>query len=198
MKHILIFGALLLSSSLFSQEEKVLFDRATVHGGFGGPTFELTSMNGQTGMMFGGGGGVILGDFFIGGFGQGGSFGEHQVGNFLYPISMGYGGLWLGYVTPTWKAAHLYSSVKIAGGGVTLSQDDDFDHSIYDEAVFVAQPEIGLEVNLIKWFRVAFTANYRFVSGIQSNNLAGLTNSDFNSVGGTVTLRFGHFYRDSD
>jgi hypothetical protein len=108
---------------------------------------------------------------------------------------MGFGGLWLGYVTPTWKTAHLFSSVKIAGGGIAITENRDSGDSIYDEAVFVAQPEIGLEVNLLKWFRIAFTANYRFVSGVQSGNLAGLTNSDFNSVGGTLTFRFGHFYR---
>jgi hypothetical protein len=196
MKHILIFGALLLWAPLFAQEEETIFKKATVHGGFGGPIFEVTSMNDQTGMMFGGGGGVIVNDFFIGGFGQGGSFGDYAINNRLYPISMGFGGLWLGYVKPTWKAVHLYMSLKIAGGGVSIAEDDDFEDSIYDEAVFVAQPEVGLEVNFLKWFRVAVACNYRIVSGVQSNNLAGLSNSDFNAMGGTLTLRFGHFYRE--
>lgn len=196
MKHALIFFALLYSASLFSQEEEVIFDKARVQGGFGGPTIELTWMNGQSGVMAGGGGGVILNNFFFGGFGQGSSYAEHVINNREYPINFGFGGLWLGYVVPSPKAIHFFSSVKIAGGGVSITEGrEDHGNTLYDEAVFVLQPEAGVEVNLFKWFRIALTGNYRIVSGIQAENLAGLSNSDFNSGGMTLTLRFGKFLR---
>lgn len=195
MKQLLIVFILISCTSLYAQEEEVVFDKVTVHGGFGGPFFELTGMDGQTGMMAGGGGGVILNNFFFGGFGQGGSFAEHVVNGLVFPIDMGYGGLWMGYVVPTHKAIHFYSSLKIAGGGVSLSFDHNSDNTLYDEAIFVVQPEAGIELNLIKWFRVALTGNYRIVSGIQPDQLGGLNNSDFNSAGMTLTLRFGKFYR---
>jgi hypothetical protein len=183
--------------TLISQEEEVVFSKAIVHGGFGGPIVELTGINHQTSVMVGGGGGVIVNDFFFGGFGQGGNFAEQTIDGQLYPINFGFGGLWLGYVTPTHKAIHFFCSMKVAGGGISITENrDNYENSLYDETVFVAQPEAGIEVNLWKWFRVALTGNYRIVSGIQSDDLAGLRNSDFNSGGMTLTLRFGKFYRN--
>ena len=196
MKHLLFALFFLRSMQLAAQEEEVVFDKVTVHGGFGGPTFELTSVADQTGVMFGGGGGVIVDDFFFGGFGQGSSFAEHAIAGRLYPMDFGFGGLWVGYVKPAHKAVHLFTSVKIAGGGISLI-DGSQDNSLYEEAVFVLQPEAGVELNLWKWFRIALTANYRIVSGVEPENLAGLHNSDFSAGGMTLTLRFGKFYRDS-
>lgn len=198
MKHILVLLVLLCSMPLFSQEEEVIFDKARVQGGFGGPTIEWTWMNGQSGVMAGGGGGVILNNFFFGGFGQGGSYAEQVINDRQYPINFGFGGLWLGYVVPSPKAIHFFSSLKIAGGGISITEGrEDHGDTLFDEAVFVMQPEAGVEVNMFKWFRIALTANYRIVSGIQPEHLAGLSNSDFNAAGMTLTLRFGKFLRDT-
>jgi hypothetical protein len=198
MNKLLFPLALLLSMPLFGQQEEVVFDRVKVHGGFGGPFIEMTSMDDQSGVMVGGGGGVILNDFFLGGFGQGGSFAEYVAdGGLLYPINFGFGGLWLGYTVPSHKAFHFFSSLKIAGGSISLTEDrDDNANTLFDETVFVAQPEVGAEVNLFKWLRIALTGNYRIVSGIQPKNLAGLNNRDFNAGGMALTFRFGKFYRE--
>ncbi|MBV6441121.1 MAG: hypothetical protein DYG98_26125 [Haliscomenobacteraceae bacterium CHB4] len=197
MRHLLFAFLILFFSPLRAQEEEVVFDKAVVHGGFGGPLIELSGMADQSGVMVGGGGGVIVNDFFFGGFGQGGSFAEHAIVGQLYPINFGYGGLWVGYVKPTHKALHFFSGVKIAGGSISIAESrDDFEDSLFDETVFVLQPEVGVEVNLWKWFRIALTGNLRVVSGIQPHNLAGLKNSDFNSGGMALTLRFGKFYRN--
>lgn len=198
MKYALLFWFFLLSFALFAQDEEVLFNKVIVQGGFGGPIFELTNIDNQTGMMFGGGGGVILNDFFIGGFGQGGSFAEHTVDSRLYPLNMGYGGLWLGYVRPTWKAVHLFADLKVAGGSISLSQSrDDEASEVFDDNIFVVQPGAGAEVNVFGWFRVALTAHYRLVSGISNGHTFGLGNADFNAPAMALTLRFGGFYRGS-
>lgn len=197
MKYLLVLWLALLSIPLLAQkEDEVIFNRVSVQGGFGGPIFELTNMDNQTGGLFGGGGGIILNDFFFGGFGEAGSFADYSVDNQAFPINMAYGGLWVGFVKPTRKILHFYSSLKIAGGGITLSEDrDHLDKSLYDETIFVVQPEAGLEANLFTWCRLALTANYRLVNGIQSRNLAGLRNRDFNAPGAALTLRFGRFSR---
>ncbi len=198
MKKLILPIAILFSLHLHGQEEETVFNKTRVHGGFGAPIVEYTSMDDQAGVLVGGGGAIIIDDFFFGGFGQGGSFAEHVVGGREYPLNFGYGGLWLGYVKPTVKAIHFFSSVKIAGGSISISEDrDDFEDTLYDETVFVVQPEAGVELNLFKWFRIALTGNYRIVSGIQSKNLGGLSNKDFNSGGMTLTLRFGKFYREN-
>lgn len=195
MKKTLFPFALLLPFALFAQEE-VIFDRVKVHGGFGGLIVELTSMDNQAGVFAGGGGGIILNSFFVGGFGQGGNFAEHVVGGQEYPVNFGYGGLWLGYVVPTQKAIHFFGSLKIAGGSISLAESrDNLEKNLYEESVFVAQPEAGVEVNMFKWFRIALTGNYRIVSGIQPKNLGGLRNRDFDAAGMALTMRFGKFYR---
>lgn len=197
MKQTLMFFTFLSAIPLFAQEEEVVFDKVTVHGGFGGPIVELTSMNDQTGAMAGGGGGVIVDKFFLGGFGQGSTYAEHIIDDRLYPINFGFGGGWFGFVTPTQKAIHFYSSLKIAGGEITLTDKrGEGATTLNRETVFVVQPEAGVELNLFKWFRIALAGNYRLVSGIQAENLAGLRNHDFNSGGMTLTLRFGKFYRN--
>jgi len=52
-------------------EIQTLFSGSTRISGFGGPLMSFTTVNGQFAHMMGGGGGVLLGDFFIGGYGEG-------------------------------------------------------------------------------------------------------------------------------
>lgn len=196
MKYIALFLLVFCTVPLSAQgNEEVVFDRVTIQGGFGGPIIEMTSIDDQAGVLFGGGGGVILNNFFIGGFGQGSGFAEHPIDDRIYSIQLAYGGLWMGYGTPNNKAIHFFSSLKLGGGSVNIPGDDNGD-PLFEENIFVVQPEIGVEINLLKWCRLALTADYRVVGGIQSSRLAGLSNSDFDSPGGTLTLRFGTFSRN--
>ena len=196
MKNLLIAIAFLPVLPLSGQsQENVLFDRVVVHGGFGAPIAELSSIDRQAGFFAGGGGGVILNDFFIGGFGEEGDFAEHIIDSREYPIRFGYGGLWLGFVKPTTRVVHFFGSLKIAGGTVRITERNS-EEALYKEEVFVVKPELGAEVNLFKWFRLALTADYRVVGGIQSQSLAGMNNSDFNAAGMALTLRFGKFYKN--
>lgn len=185
----------LIPLSLAAQEE-VVFKKVTVHGGFGGPFVELTSIENQSGFLAGGGGGIILNSFFVGGFGQGGNFAMHSVNGNEYPLDFGFGGLWLGFTAPTLKSVHFYSSLKIGGGTISLTpKGGNSENPFYDDGVFVVQPEAGVEVNFFKWFRLALTANYRLVTGVTPNNAGMLHNRDFNAAGMGLTFRFGKFYR---
>ena len=44
-------------------------------------------------------------------------------------------------------------------------------------------PEVGLEMNLTRWLRIAGAAGYRWVEGVNS---AGLSNEDFTGWTGTL------------
>ncbi len=197
MKNTIFYFLQLIPCLLLAQNEQILFDHVHVHGGFGGPVAELTSVNSQAGMFGGGGGAVILNDFFIGGFGQGGDFADYAGSDGRrYSVDFNFGGVWLGFVKPTVKTVHFYSSLKIGGGGIDLNPDrDEAGFSQFSESVFVIQPEVGVEVNLFRWFRIALTGSYRAVGGIQSKNLDGMTNNDFNAPSMALTFRFGKFYR---
>lgn len=190
---LLFFALLLCSASLAAQEQQTLFRNARVTGGFGGPIFSLSHANGQTGYGAGGGGGVVLNQFYVGLFGMGETYGpfyRHQE-----QLALGYGGLWLGYTVPSHKLVHLSTSLKIAGGaaGATDFEDDwDFDHhNDWPDVVFVAVPEAGLELNVSRWFRLSGTVGYRFVEGFEGWNNFG--KNDLNAPVYNLTLRFGWF-----
>lgn len=197
MKNTILFLLQWAPILLFAQNEQILFDRVRIHGGFGAPIAELTSVNNQAGMFGGGGGAIIVNDFFIGGFGQGGNFADHVGSDGRnYNIDFNYGGLWLGYVKPTVKVVHFYSSLKVAGGKVNVTLNaDETGLSQFSESMYVIQPELGVEFNLFRWFRIALTGSYRAVGGIQSDKLDGMTNNEFNAPSMALTFRFGKFYR---
>jgi hypothetical protein len=192
----LLFPALLLLGTLNrlqAQAEETIFSDAEVVGGFGAPFATLARGDGEFGAGAGGGGGVIVNDFFFGGFGQGETYGRRTFQDVRYTLALGYGGLWAGYVYPSYKVAHLFSSVKVGWGGVTLT-DFSQDFNAYDsDAVFVVNPEIGLEVNILHWFRIAATGGYRFVGGIEEGRLPGIEKDAFNSPTFALTFRFGGF-----
>jgi hypothetical protein len=68
---------------------------------------------------------------------------------------------------------------------------------------FVATPELGFELNITRFFRIAATAGYRIVAGIsevnftdaQGNLIEKINNSDFSSPMGALTFKFGWFGR---
>ncbi len=69
----IIFVLVFLLWGLNAQDSEVqtLFGSGTRISGFGGPIMSFTSINGEFAHMMGGGGCVLLGDFFIGGYGEG-------------------------------------------------------------------------------------------------------------------------------
>lgn len=190
---LLFFAFFLVSAPLIAQQQETLFNNARVTGGFGGPIFSLSNTDGQTGFGAGGGGGVVFNQFYAGLFGMGETFGPIYTDN--KHLALGYGGLWLGYTVPTHKLVHLSASLKIGGGatGVTDFHDDwDFDdHNDWPDAVFVAVPEAGLELNVARWFRISGTVGYRWVEGFEGWSTYG--KNDLNAPIYSLTLRFGGF-----
>lgn len=193
MKKPLILLALFLIGLTALAQEETLFDNASVVGGFGGPLFVYSNVNNEFGSGAGGGGGVIINQFFIGGFGVGlGNFADVNIGNDRYEIDLGYGGFWLGYVPLSYKVIHPYVSTQLGWGGVSLDPDKEVTNDPdYNDAVFVVTPEAGLELNVFTWFRLSFTGGYRFVMGV--DDIPNLTDRNLSSFSGALTLRFGGF-----
>jgi hypothetical protein len=187
------FALMLFSGSLFAQQEtQTLFKNSKVRGGFGGPIFSWSNTNNKTGYGAGGGGGVVMDRFFVGLFGMGETFDRINIGG-NEQLALGYGGLWLGYTMPSHKLLHLYTSVKLAGGGVAVTNFEDdweFDED-FNDATFVVVPEAGLELNIARWFRLGGTVGYRFVDGFEGWN--NYKKNDLNAPVYALTFRFGWF-----
>ncbi|MEZ5038958.1 MAG: hypothetical protein R2828_03675 [Saprospiraceae bacterium] len=191
MKQLLILAAFcLLAFTGFSQHE-TLFSNARVVGGFGGPLTEF-GLDKNIGTSVGGGGGVVIDNFFFGGYGLGSVDFEQLFDNGdVSVLDIGHGGFWLGGTFAPHKLIHLYTSARIGWGAVNVELNDPNLRYTDLDKIFVVTPEIGLELNITRWFRVAGTAGYRWVDG--TNETRGYTNEDFSGGIATVTFRFGWF-----
>lgn len=171
-------------------QEQTLFGNARVVGGFGGPIVEI-GLGNDLNTSVGGGGGLVINSFFLGGYGMG-SFDFSTLVDEdaeLEGLELGHGGIWLGFSVPSRKLVHFYGSARVGWGALDINfRDSNFDDL---DNVFVMTPEVGLELNLTRWFRLAATAGYRFVDG--ANTDLGYTNDDFSGAMAGITLRFGGF-----
>jgi hypothetical protein len=180
----------------FSQQETI-FNRANNISGWGGPMLEISTINGETVVDVGGGGALIIDNFFFGGYGLGTDAPNLTFGEENYDIDFSHGGLWLGYTAIPNKVVHIYSSLRFGWGDVNL-RDDEGDKKFSDNMMVIA-PEIGIELNVTSWFRLDLTGGYRFVSGVDGlPELSGLTDDSFTSPFAAVTFRFGGFGDWSD
>lgn len=187
---------LLAASCLRAQDEtQTLFGDARVVGGFGGPIFEFGNLNDQYGSNAGGGGAVVFRQFFLGGFGMGSTdYATTEYKGDEYEIDLGYGGFWLGYTPLTQKVIHPYASLRIGWGDVELVIPDS-DEVAFEDNVFCLVPEIGLELNIFRWFRISAAGGYRYVAGASGLPDGVIDSQDLRSFCGFLTLRFGGFGR---
>lgn len=195
----LLFALLLTTGAISAQEtttppetprQQTLLSHSRLRGGFGGPIFSWHNTKGQLGYGAGGGGGVTFDQGFFGFFGMGETFDNPLVGK--KHLSLGYGGVWLGANIPSGKLLHLYASAKVGWGSVGVAYYDDweFDDN-WDDLVFVAVPEAGLELNITRWMRLSGSIGYRFVNGFDGWENYG--KKDLNAVNYSLTVRFGKF-----
>ena len=186
-KMLFALALVLLVAGSSAQENGIqtLFGSGTRISGFGGPIMSFTSINGEFAHMMGGGGGVLLGDFFFGGYGEGLTNSIIAGGN---RINFGHGGFWTGYSFLADLAFHPSIATQIGWGNI--SQRDDGYYNLSNDNVFVINPAIELEMNFTKFFRLGVGAHYRLVSGV---NTSTLTNADFSGPGAFLSFKFGWF-----
>ncbi|NVN93766.1 MAG: hypothetical protein HXX18_00640 [Bacteroidetes bacterium] len=191
--------------------------KITVNG-FGAPIVEFSSKGGSIAVSTGGGGAVLLNQtFYIGAYGMGLAT-EHDLeglkvmqsnGEIInYPTmrtSFGHGGFWLGYIHNRKDAFHWVVSTKIGWGSIDLV-DADFEKDSHTKVgldqVFVLTPQIEMEMNLTRWFKINIGAGYRYVSGVdktylneKGETLSFYKSSDFNSPQASISFLFGGFGR---
>lgn len=177
-----------LSTTAFSQKTQTLFSDENSYGGFGGPIVEFSNINGELIGDVGGGGGFVVNNFFVGGYGLGNDGAKLELQDQLYDIKFRHGGFWLGYSFMDHKLVHLYSSFRIGWGEVELNQNEE---KFYSDNLLSLAPELGIELNVTNWFKVGFSGGIRNVSGIE--NLPELNNDDFTGFYSAITFRFGGF-----
>jgi hypothetical protein len=141
-------------------------------------------VNGYSTLLTGGGGGVLLNDFFIGGYGMG------NTTNITYKnsdMSMSYGGLWVGYSHHAKRAIHPAFFLETGWGRIKSPSESG---ATFNDRIFVVNPEIELEANIARFFRISVGINYRIVGGLDSNSLSFANAS---GPGANLMFKFGWF-----
>ncbi|MBP7461471.1 MAG: hypothetical protein KBA26_09290 [Candidatus Delongbacteria bacterium] len=192
-----LFGQAMAKDSI-EDSSQVLFSRIVSHGGYGGISFQMASINDETGFLVGGYGGWLINHTFmmgIGGYGLVNDVIDDRT--ILYydkKMNFGYGGFMMEWICQYKKLIHPTVSCLIGGGavstndlmGVHLDWDNDWD----EQSFFVVEPAIHLQLNVARYVRANIGASYRYVSSFDHD---GIDQKDVSGFNGRISFLFGKF-----
>ncbi len=176
---------------------KTVFDGSNKISGFGAVDLEYAPMDGGLAVFTGGSGGITLGNIILGGYGIGLSTSNRvSYTGGRGQLHFGHGGFMLGFQVMPKRMIHLTANTKLGWGAVRIGdRNNDFDITQWldnqSETVFVIQPSAGIELNMTKFFRIALTAQYRWVQG--ADDMDGFDAKKLNNPSVGLTLKFGWF-----
>lgn len=183
----------------YEDTDQVLLPGDVTHGGYGGPVVKFTTMTNEGAVLVGGEGGWIINhSLIIGGAGYGLAT-VHDAPPALSPpvgrstLQLGYGGPRLAFVIRPHDVVHVTLATLIGGGGYTILTRYDAldDHKTHDsQAFFVLEPEVQVEVNLLKFLRAGVGVSYRYIG---TESVPGLATSDLSGPSGSVVIKAGAF-----
>jgi hypothetical protein len=191
-----------------SNEIKTIFgntDHRVAHGGYAAITVGYTQIDKQDVMTLGGRAAWVIdhhvavglaGKAFMNSVFIEGDF-PYSYDNGLY-LSGGYGGFFVEPIIAPNFPIHASFPVLIGGGGFVLNDqtwhDYNWDNENYEpydwDSYFVVEPGVEIELNVVKCFRVAFGASYRFTSNL---HISEVPKDMMNGFSADVTLKFGKF-----
>ncbi|WP_224247699.1 hypothetical protein [Hyalangium gracile] len=180
-------------------EMETLISGKGSQGGYGGPVFTYSRILDRDALLLGGRGGWIANHHFV--FGAGGFAlltrlpapeGAPDIGEDLR-LDFAYGGLWLEYILLPDKLVHASIGTLVGGGVVGYSRPRRSwreDRSVEDDVVFVAEPTLAIEMNVLRFLRLALGTGYRYVGSV---DLSGMREQDLSGFTGSVMFKFGRF-----
>jgi hypothetical protein len=206
---LMILGIIAIS---YGQEEKsdelqTIFgneDNKISHGGYGSISVGYTQIDDEDVMTLGGRAAWVIdhhvaiglaGKAFINSI----YIDEYWQDDAGYYLVGGYGGFFIEPIIAPNFPIHVSLPILIGGGGLALNEhtwhdydwDDDGDYEPYDwDSYFVFEPGVDIELNVVKFVRVAFGASYRLTTDMHMDYVPKDMMNGFN---GSVTFKFGWF-----
>ena len=184
-----------------NKEIKTLLGRNRAGGGYGSFTTGYSVIDNKHAVLFGGRFSWIASHSVGVGIGATGFINEYHYEPSLDMdvfLTGGYGGLYVEPILLPRSPVHLSFPVLFGAGGISfISRDEGFnDNFIEDSKAFLLiEPSAELELNLTRFFRLAFGASYRFPTQFDVG-LPGTYTIDVESLKSmsyTVTFKFGKF-----
>ncbi len=188
MKRLTMFICAILLCSLTSQAQnrssETLFGNRGLQfsGIWGGTATSITKFDQDYAVYSGGYGGLEFGrSLFVGwgGFRLVSDVDLSSLANNRF--DMRYNGLMLGYAFRSYKVIHPTFMVLAGKGKVNVNNEGE-------DKVFVIQPALGVELNVLKWFRIGLEGGYRIVT---DTDLKGISDEDLSAPFGEVKFKFG-------
>jgi hypothetical protein len=223
-----LIGFLFIFSSVYSQnpdiknEPKYLIDlNKTKLTGFGNTHSEVSNVGGQLAYSSGAAGAFLFNYTFYAGIYSLSLQSNHIVEN-IYPrshhpisnplppsftnnkICFNHGGIMIGNIFNPNRLWHVNTNLKIGTGRISLT-DKDIDFSamaMYNsDWVGVLTPELDLELNIARWFKVGFSLGYRFVFAVdettyrseQGTDKRLFSSNQFSTPTAAIKFHFGNF-----
>lgn len=183
MRTLTLILSFALTASLMAQRDETLFERLdlSLTGAWGASTLGLSASEHESVLVAGGYGGLELGkDFFIG---WGGWSSTEDVTYDPFDAAtyrFDYSGMLIGYGPRSFKLIHPQFFLLLGRGNVRVPGQRD--------RVLVLQPSGGVEINVLRWFRLGVQAGYRFMP---DNDLKALQDVQVSQPFAEMTFRFG-------
>lgn len=198
---LILFNASWAKSNDEEEEMETLFGTQIRSGGYGGPEVKISPIQDELGVLVGGRGGWIINSTFSIGGGGYGLVTSHKIKNYsttgdtIPYLRCGWGGVFLEYINSSNKLIHFTANTLIGGGGAVYTDEFDDDNkkeikSYENSSFFVIEPGLSIEINIVKNFRIAIGASYRFISGLE---LSKTKNSDIGGITANIIFKFGSF-----
>jgi hypothetical protein len=213
MKKSIILSALLILSllSAFSQdpefeyyknrEIKTLLGHNTEGGLYGAFTAGYSVIDNRHAVLFGGHFGWLANHYIGIGLGGNGFLNEFHYEPSLgrdVALAGGYGGLYIEPILFPRFPVHLSFPVLIGAGGISYvsKEESPNDNLIEDsDAFLIIEPAAEIELNLTRFWRLAFGATYRFPTSFDVG-FSGTSRVHAESIKGatyTISMKFGRF-----
>lgn len=188
MKKLSLFALLLAcASTLFAQRTETLFGRNSLGltGIWGASTHNFSfydgSDQGNSAYIQGGYGGLEFGRRIFVGWGGFRMNDFVDLENGAEDFTLRYNGPMISIAPLAEKVIHPRFGALFGSGRVKLSDNSS-------DKVIVIQPSLGMEINVLSWFRIGLEGGYRFVT---NENIPNLDSEDISSPFAQVDFRFG-------
>jgi hypothetical protein len=155
------------------------------NGGYGAPELKITQLAGSPALLMGSQGGWIAKHHFTLGGGGYGLVSDVTSKGVEKQISLGYGGLRLGFILGEKDDRFHFGGAALFGAGAMSVGDAD-------TTAWIIEPEVNADVSALKWLRVGVSAGYRFAVP-SSNNDASLTFAQMSGFSAGIQFKFGSF-----
>lgn len=199
MKRYSLLALLLLAAQPACAEETLLgsFGPVTL-GGYGAFETKTIKTPEDWNVLVGGKGGCVINHALVLGGAGYGQVSEIESEYYSIPeeppitqeLGLGYGGFYIEYILFSPALVHASASALIGGGGIYNDYYDEIGNRTDGDAFFVAEPMLGVELNVARFFRINLAGGYRFTSGL---DYAGLTDEDLRGPSASIAFKFGKF-----